>query len=159
MNNSKHRQTLSKAALIGRLNGIIARMDRNRDAYLCSHKKTRDADTGKLPAELLATDFAAAQAELEALHREVNTDMVEGSTLEGQYDKSLVETTIATVLGKVQQQFGHQPNILATLQMFAMLLQSELCLNAHFLFLKTDANVEDRINHPNLYGLDGNPKR
>jgi hypothetical protein len=150
-------QTLGKAVLQGRLSGIIRRLDHARDAYYTAPKKK--LENGNTAQEQLHQDVRATIAELEALYRDTNENLAEETTLGKEYDKELFERTLAITLEDVQKQFGHQPNICATLQMFVMLLQTRLDFNAHFLHLRTQCCVEDRSKGNNsAYGINGEPR-
>ena len=157
MNNDK--QTLGKAVLSGRLNTIIRRMDRARDAYKTSHKTTKDADTGKTSLSIFQEDMAAAQAELEALYRDLNANLVQETTLGREYNKEIFDATLHTVRQKVLERFKHFPMAAALLECFMMVLETDLTLAAHFFNLRKQAGVEDRTKSGNeFYNLDGDPK-
>lgn len=118
------------------------------------------AENGNTAQEQLHQDARAALAELKALFRDMSENLAEETTLDKEYDKELFERTLQLTLADVQKQFAHQPNILATLQMFVMLLHVRLEFNAHFLHLRTQAGVEDRSKGNNsCYGLDGEPNK
>lgn len=157
MNNDKH--TLGKAVLNNRLGDIIRRMDRARDAYKTSHKKTKDAETGKTSLTIFQEDMAAAQAQLEELYRDLQANLAEETTLGREYNKETFDATLRVVRGKVLQRFSNFPMAAALLECFIMMLEAQLDLGAHFLNLRKQAGVEDRQG-PNgrYYNLDGDPK-
>lgn len=157
MNNDKH--TLGKAVLSGRLNAIIRRMDRARDAYKTSHKTTKDAETGKTSLTIFQEDMAAAQAELEALSRDLNANLAEETTLGREYNKETFDAALRVARGKVLQRFSNFPIAAALLECFLMYLETQLDLGAHFFNLRKQAGVEDRAGSGNqFYNLDGDPK-
>ena len=157
MNNDK--QTLGKAVLSGRLGDIIRRMDHARDAYKTSHKTTKDAETGKTSLTLFQEDMAAAQAELEALYRDLNANLAEETTLGREYNKETFDAALRVARGKVLQRFSNFPIAAALLECFLMYLETQFDLGAQLLNLRKIVNVEDR-DGPNgqFYNLDGDPK-
>lgn len=156
--NSNNQQTLGKAVLVARLNAIIRRMEKDRDAYLTSHKKTRDAETGQTPLTRFQEDMKDAQHSLEALYREVNASLVEETTIGREYNKETFDATLRVVRAKVLERFSHFPMAAAMLETFILFLEAQLTLNAHFLNLRTHCGVEERKNDPSEYGLNGEPK-
>lgn len=155
---SNKSHVFGKAVLLGRLNAINRNLDRRRDAYRIANKKTRDAISGKLPIELFEEDMRKTQTELETLYAELNNSLVEETTIGNEYTKEMFEKTLLSVLEDTRKQLGHQPNIFATLQMFVLLVQTNLELNAHFLHLRTQVAVEDRSSsHHSFYDMSGKP--
>jgi len=157
MNNDKH--TLGKAVLNNRLGDIIRRMDHARDAYKTSHKTTKDAETGKTSLTVFQEDMAAAQAQLEELYRDLQANLEQETTLGREYNKETFDATLRTVRQKVLERFKNFPMAAAMLELFIMLLETDLTLAAHFFNLRKQAGVEDRQG-PNgqFYNLDGDPK-
>lgn len=157
MNNDQ--QTLGKAVLSGRLNDIIRRMDHARDAYKTSHKTTKDAETGKTSLTIFQEDMAAAQAQLEALSRDLKANLAEETTLGREYNKETFDAALLVARGKVLQRFSNFPIAAALLECFLMYLEIQLDLGAHFFNLRKQVGVEDREG-PNgrFYNLDGDPK-
>lgn len=156
MNNDQH--TLGKAVLSGRLNDIIRRMDRARDAYKTSHKTTKDTETGKTSLTVFQDDMASINAELEGLRRDLNASLEQETTLGSEYNKETFDATLRTVRGKVLERFKHFPMAAALLECFMMVLETDLTLAAHFFHIRKQAGVEDRTNNNELYNLDGKPK-
>lgn len=157
MSQMNHKHTLGKAVLVGRLNHLVATLDRNLDAFKCSPKKGKD-ESGRTATETLVDDMKNVQRMCEQILSDVSTDLAESTTLGTEYNKQLLDTALSNTVKEVQQAFGHQPNILATLQMFAMLFQKNADLYAHFLNLRTNCGVEDRAKGNNsAYGIDGQP--
>lgn len=151
------KQTLGKAVLQGRLSSIVRRMDHARDAYKTSHKTTKDAHTGKTSLTLFQEDMAAAQAELEALLRELSENLATETTIHKEYTPELMFGSINETLQVVQKQFAHQPNICATLQMFVLLLEQKILFNVNFSHMRTQCGVEDRKINNSSYDLTGEP--
>lgn len=156
MNNTQ--QVFGKAALKGRINGIIRRMDHARDAYKNSHKTTKDADTGNTPLTTFQLDMAAVQVELETLSRELEANLAEETTIGREYNKETFTAAINIARNKMRDRFRDFPIAAALLETFILFLETQLELGAHFLNLRNQAAVEERVKNPGLYGLNGNPK-
>ena len=103
--------------------------------------------------------MAAAQAELEALFRDLNENLAEETTLGREYNKETFDAALRVARGKVLQRFSNFPIAAALLECFLMYLETQLDLGAHFLNIRKIANVEDRAKSGNqFYNLDGDPK-
>jgi hypothetical protein len=156
MNNDQ--QTLGKSVLVNRINSIANLMKTSREVYNASPKRKRD-NNNKYPLETLEDNMRFVQEELELLYRDVKENLATETTIDREYNKETFEATLRSVRNKVLQRFQGFPMAAALLECFIMLIESDLTLNAHFLNLRKQAGVEDRVNNGNqLYNLDGQPK-
>ncbi len=160
-----HVSKFSKAVLVGRINHLQQRLEGMRNLYeRCCIGKPPSVAGGSpsIPVEAGVSLHAQTEdlvKELAQLKQEIEAEVKEelGELL--YYNQRVVETTFRTTGDRVRQRFGHFPMASAVIEMFTMLLESDLRFNASMLNLRDKCAVEDRLNNSSSYGVDGEPNK
>lgn len=136
-------QVLSKAVLVAALTAIVSKMSATPES-----------------AKSVAHKLNTAIEDINALISGLETHLKQGAKLEEQYNKPLVDTTLAMTRQEILKRFAHQPNISATIDLIFMLIEKNLTLNANFSQLRMEVAIEDRAKtNPQHYDLSGNPRK
>lgn len=110
-------------------------------------------------ADYLFQESEKIERQLAELSSEMKTELKEelGELL--YYDRKTIETTMAMAREKVLKRFSHFPMSAALIDMFLLVLESDLRFNVSFLSLRDKCAVEDRLKTNGLYGIDGEPNK
>lgn len=154
-NNKKN--TLGKAAIVGRLNEFTRYLDHSQDSFKCSKNRTKPDESGVSPIAQFHQEVIAMRDKISELSLQIQENLSSETSLEKEYTRGLFYTTLKLTREKILKRLGHQPNICATVDMVIMLIETDLEANAHFSNLKTRCGVEDRQINSSSYGVDGDP--